>query len=178
MRIPKEVFNLIHSASKDATRYHLGGIHLDFRNAVAVATDGHIMSKVKFPVNGADASYLPVTICADTAHYVLKLKDSIEDTEFDIDGGNFVVKAPGQTATFKLIDGEYPDYDSIHPKESRAEYIIGFNPALLAAISKSLSVTKGKGIKLCISKSNPIAPIRVLIPSDENLSALLMPMRI
>src|SRR5210317_450163 len=89
------------SISNDETRHYLNGIYLhktedDNQNLVAVATDGHRLSKTQIMLE-EDKSFHPAILP--------KIKFIIKDI----------------ILISKVIDGKFPDYERVIPKDTRKE---------------------------------------------------------
>ena len=114
--------------SSEETRYYLNGIYLhqdeenkDFLKAVA--TDGHRLAQVKINLPSGAEGIPSIIIPRKTVNEVRKL---IEDTDGDI-----LVKVSNKKIRFtinnciltsKLIDGSFPDYQRVIPKENKKQF--------------------------------------------------------
>ena len=111
------------SISNDETRHYLNGIYLDKQELknelVAVATDGHRLSKSAIEVKGSDYFH-PVILPKKTVYELLTIidEDSINlkilSTKSKI---KFVYKEI--VLISKVIDGKFPDYEKVIPKDDR-----------------------------------------------------------
>ncbi len=91
------------------------------------------------------------------------------------------ISYPGGTAsTFNLIDAQFPDWRRVIPSE-KGEMAIGVNAKYIAEIGAAIAKATGGrgGADLCMGLyiDTPDAPISITTP-DENLSYVLMPMRL
>lgn len=127
--------------SKEAARYYLNGMYFDTENSAVVATDGHRL--VKQPLDGLPPEWKPAIIHRDTlkAYNILAAKapkgahlifQSCErglwhsasarlagDVEIEILG--------------KAIDGAFPDYQRVLPKDNPSALTLNVATALASA---------------------------------------------
>ena len=156
----------IFSVSLDETRQHLAGVlfESDGTTARMVSTDGHRLSKVARPLPGGPKLAAGVLI---PRKGVIELRRAIETREapsaFGIHDGNFVLKADDVGISVKLIDGQFPPYDQVIPKDNERAFTVsrlGFLDALrrvaLMSSDKTFGVRLGleKG-KLRVESDNP-----------------------
>jgi DNA polymerase III sliding clamp (beta) subunit (PCNA family) len=180
MKLSKEVLNLVHTASKDVVRYHLNGICIDFQSGYAVATDGHALARM--PLYDVPKEYKKrkqAIIDRAAAEYMLKLKGTDFDLmEVDFSDTEISIKYPGREAKFLLIDGKYPEYEAVIPRNDRQEVVFSFDPELLMRLAKAMSQGKrNKGITIAFADGDPLKPARVF-NGTENCLGVLMPMRL
>lgn len=106
-----------HAISTEQTRYYLNGIALQARSGslVAVATDGHRLAKTSLPIDcaGMPDIIIPapmvsamIAACKTTP----PVRVEILDTHIRLTAGDIVV-------TSKLIDGAFPDYERVIPRD-------------------------------------------------------------
>ncbi len=137
--------------STEETRYYLNGIYLhaaegaDGRVLRAVATDGHRLARVEEPVpEGADG--MPGVIIPRKT--VAELRKLIDEDGGDIDVGlsdtRIQFRVGNITLTSKLIDGTFPEYERVIPKDNDKVLRVGVKDfsnavARVAAISNERS---------------------------------------
>jgi DNA polymerase-3 subunit beta len=156
----------IFSVSLDETRQHLSGVlfESDGTTARMVSTDGHRLSKVGRPMAGGPKLATGVLI---PRKGVLELRRAIETREepcqIGVYQGNFVLKADDVIMSVKLVDGQFPPYDQVIPKDndravvvSRAALVDALKRVALMSSDKTWGVRFGleKG-KLRIESDNP-----------------------
>jgi DNA polymerase-3 subunit beta len=156
----------IFSVSLDETRQHLAGVLFESDGATArmVSTDGHRLSKVARPLPGGPKLASGVLI---PRKGVIELRRAIETREapsaIGVHDGNFVLKADDVGISVKLIDGQFPPYDQVIPKDNERAFTVsrlGFLDALrrvaLMSSDKTFGVRLGleKG-KLRVESDNP-----------------------
>src|SRR4051794_25275929 len=128
----------IFSVSLDETRQHLSGVlfESDGTTARMVSTDGHRLSKVGRPMPGGPKLATGVLI---PRKGVLELRRAIETREdaceIGIHQGNFVLKADDVVMSVKLVDGQFPPYDQVIPKDNDRAVIVS-RAALIDALKR------------------------------------------
>ena len=151
--------------SVEETRYYLNGIYLhqnkDEDNLRAVATDGHRLAQVEISLpDGADG--MPsIIVPRKTVGEVRKL---IDDTEGNI---NIIVSSNkikfninNCTLTSKLIDGSFPDYQRVIPKDNTNNMIVSTKEFKDAVDRVStISIEKSRAVKLSLSKNNLVLKV-------------------
>jgi DNA polymerase-3 subunit beta len=104
--------------SSDETRYYLNGLylHADKDTLRTVATDGHrlALAFTDLEVKTAFGVILPKKSVAE----IRKIIDSAKQVRFAISRVKIKVVADQTTIISKLIDGEFPDYDRVLPKNN------------------------------------------------------------
>jgi len=142
--------------STEETRYYLNGIYFhqvkDGGDGLlrAVATDGHRLAQVQFPLpDGADG--LPGVIIPRKA--VLELHKLLEDEGSSVDIALSQTKIRFETGTVvltsKLIDSTFPDYERVIPKDN--DKVLEVDAATFAhAVDRvsTISSEKGRAVKL------------------------------
>ena len=117
----------IFSVSPDETRQHLSGVlfESDGTTARMVSTDGHRLSKVGRATAGRAQAGEGVLI---PRKGVLELRRAIETREapcaIGVYQGNFVLKADDVSLSVKLIDGQFPPYDQVIPKDNDRAVVV------------------------------------------------------
>ena len=196
MKLPQSVFRLIESASTDPVCSSMNGVFIDFPRRVAVATDGHILSRVRLPddLELEDGETVPdfgVNVPNDACKELAKVKDW-DKPWGNGDGPRSITffKSEGQTVmavdmgsasrSYKCEKLDVPDYSQIIPRPERRkdDTVFCFNFELLAKIAKSAKHEvrrKEKHLTFSVGKSG--GPIRVFMNGIEEMDCLLMPIR-
>ena len=146
----------IFSVSLDETRQHLAGVLFESDGATArmVSTDGHRLSKVARPLPGGPKLATGVLI---PRKGIVELRRAIETREapceIGIHEGNFVLKADDVGISVKLIDGQFPPYDQVIPKDNERAFVVS-RLALLDALKRValMSSDKTLGVRLALDK--------------------------
>ncbi len=146
----------IFAVSPDEARYNLSGVFLEAHEpgkARMVATDGHRLSLIDREVPGF-AMEGGVIIPRKGLGELRKLLDHGGEAEVDlvINGQLASLKRGMTEVSMRLVEGEFPDYRGVIPKESKHRIAIQ-REALLAAIKRAeiFSNERYHGVKLSLS---------------------------
>ena len=111
--------------STEETRYYLNGIYIHAADSDgtktlrAVATDGHRLARVEEPLPEGAASMPGVIIPRKTVGEVRKLLDEVSgDVEIALSDTRIQFRVGGVTLTSKLIDGTFPEYERVIPRDN------------------------------------------------------------
>jgi DNA polymerase III subunit beta len=144
------------AVSPDEARYNLSGVYIDSPaagTARMVATDGHRLSLIDREVEGftmVGGAIIPRKGMAE----LRKLLDQAGDAEVQLtlDGALAWIKRGATEVSMRLVEGEFPDYRGVIPKQSRYQIAVGRDP-LLSAIKRAsiFSNERYHGVKLGLS---------------------------
>jgi DNA polymerase-3 subunit beta len=129
-----------YAASKDEGRYNLNSVYLDKE---FVATDGHRMAIIRNEF-GFDNLLVPL----DFVNIILKARNRKDGGEFQVGCSNnvFFLKTRDLILFGRLIDGAFPDYSQVIPKENSRYALIERKP-LIEAIKRIMLMT-GKNYEM------------------------------
>ena len=137
--------------STEETRYYLNGIYFHAAEGAvgpvlrAVATDGHRLARVEMPVPDGATGMPGVIIPRKTIAELRKLLDEESgEVEIGLSDTRIQFKAGSVTLTSKLIDGTFPEYERVIPRDNDKVLRVGkkdFSDAVarVAAISSERS---------------------------------------
>jgi DNA polymerase-3 subunit beta len=144
------------AVSPDEARYNLSGVYIESPEAGKarmVATDGHRLSKIDREVAGftmQGGAIIPRKGMAE----LRKLLDQAGDAEVELalDGSLAWIKRGMTEVSMRLVEGEFPDYRGVIPKQSRYRVAVGRGP-LLSAIKRAaiFSNERYHGVKFGLS---------------------------
>ena len=159
-----DLLNLIDNTkfaiSSEETRYYLNGIFLhvpeDNKNKLrAVATDGHRLAQAEIPIPEGAESIPGIIIPRKAVGEIRKLAEGTEE-KVKIIVSNTKVKFifPNSILTTKLIDGSFPDYQRVIPKENLNKLVVA-NADFSKAVDRvsTVSMEKSRAIKLSLNKN-------------------------
>ncbi len=147
--------------STEETRYYLNGIFLHVAEAEAgamlraVATDGHRLARVQTELPDGAAGMPGVIVPRKTINELRKLLDeAAEDVELSLSETRIQFVVGSVMLTSKLIDGTFPEYDRVIPRDNDKILRVGkkdFSDAVarVAAISQERS----RPVKLSIERN-------------------------
>ena len=146
--------------SSEETRYYLNGIYLHIPDSNrdklrAVATDGHRLAQAEVPVPSGAETMPGIIIPRKAVGEIRKLAEET-DGKVKITVSNTKVKLvfPNSILTAKLIDGSFPDYQRVIPKENLNKLIVSKSDFSKAVDRVStVSMEKSRAIKLSLKES-------------------------
>jgi DNA polymerase-3 subunit beta len=162
LEAPTEVLNAmidrtIFAVSPDEARYNLSGVYLESPEAGRVrmvATDGHRLSFIEREVENFTMTG-GVIIPRKGLAELRKLLDQPTNTpgiELSISGQLASLRRGKTEVSMRLVEGEFPDYRGVIPKESRYQIPIA-RDLLLSAIKRAaiFSNERYHGVKLAFA---------------------------
>jgi DNA polymerase-3 subunit beta len=140
--------------STEETRYYLNGIYLHAAESDgakvlrAVATDGHRLARVEEPLPPGAGSMPGVIIPRKTVNEVRKLLDEVSgDVEIALSDTRIQFKVGTITLTSKLIDGTFPEYERVIPRD---------NDKVLRVGKKDFADAVGRVAAISSERSRPV----------------------
>ena len=147
------------SLSNDETRHYLSGIYIhqteveDKNYLTAVATDSHRMSISKVRLN-KKIEFEPIILPKKTIFQLCSLLDSY-DGDVKISNAKSKIKFEIRNSILisKLIDGKFPNYIQVIPKNNQKKLEINLK-LFLSSVDRvaSVSLDKKDGVKFNLSK--------------------------
>jgi DNA polymerase-3 subunit beta len=143
--------------SSEETRYYLNGIYMHAIAAGsdkmlrAVATDGHRMARADCPAPDGSDGMPGIIVPRKTVTEVQKLLDGAEgDIALEISDTKIRFAIDGVVLLSKLIDGTFPDYDRVTPKDNDKQMSVDRATFATAVdrVSTIASDRGGKAVKL------------------------------
>lgn len=144
------------SMAQQDVRYFLNGMLLEIssEHIRSVATDGHRLAMCTLPQGVAVDGRLQAIVPRKGVLELGRLLGDGEDNVTLYMGSNHLRASSGPfTLTTKLVDGKFPDYEKVVPKET-ARTISGDRDTLKQAFNRAsiLSNEKYRGIRLILDK--------------------------
>ena len=149
------------SVSNDETRHYLSGIYIhqteveDKNYLTAVATDSHRMSISKIRLD-QKIEFEPIILPKKT---IFQLCNLLENFDGDVKISNIKSKIKfelsNSTLISKLIDGKFPNYIQVIPKNNQKKLEVDLKP-FLNSVDKdaSVSLDKKDGVKFDLTKDS------------------------
>ncbi|MDW7645167.1 MAG: DNA polymerase III subunit beta [Desulfuromonadales bacterium] len=152
------------SISNDETKYNLNGIFIknvkinDIKKLRFVSTDGHRLSLIQKEIKINEFPELNKGVIIPKKG-IMELRKIVDDNIDVINIGfidnNAVIKQGKTNLLMRLVDGEFPDYDRVIPKDNNINIEIDVNNLFHALKRISiLASEKSKGIKLSFNENN------------------------
>jgi DNA polymerase-3 subunit beta len=154
--------------STEETRYYLTGIYLhtlvdDGREVLrAVATDGHRMAMADMPAPEGAAGAPGVIIPRKTVQEARRLlDDSGETIDMQVSAQKVRFDFGKAGLTSKVIDGSFPDYTRVIPKDN-TRVLLADNGLFAAAVDRvaTISSEKSRSVKLSVEPGRIILTVR------------------
>ncbi|MCH7820501.1 MAG: DNA polymerase III subunit beta [Proteobacteria bacterium] len=144
------------SMAQQDVRYYLNGMLLEVGGTQlrAVATDGHRLALCEVEIDGASFDEQQVIVPRKGILELQRLMDGKGSLNIELGPNHVRIQLEGIRFTSKLIDGRFPEYDRVIPKESSNE-LRADKAALRGALQRTaiLSNEKYRGIRLIIRNS-------------------------
>lgn len=139
------------AASDDERRPIMTGVLLDFMDdrLVYVASDGRILVRrtdYKVATNEKSSLCLPAKICQLLVRTLLPKESG--DVHLSYDGKHLRIEMELYSLTARLLDGKYPNYNSVIPTSSPYEVVVDKDALLYAA--KRVSLFSNKASRLIL----------------------------
>jgi len=152
----KRLIELTHFAmAHQDVRYYLNGLLLDIGDGVlrAVATDGHRLAIAEMAAETGDTPRQVIVPRKGISELLRLLGSGDEEVTIELGSNAIQVTLPEVRLTSKLIDGKFPDYRRVVPKEEDSDKTVVVDRELLRqSLSRAaiLSNDKYRAIRLCL----------------------------
>ena len=147
------------SMAQQDVRYYLNGMLLETggKHLRAVATDGHRLALSQAEIDGAGMDEQQVIVPRKGVLELQRLMSGDGNLDIELGANHIRTQLEGIRFTSKLIDGRFPEYDRVIPKESSNE-LTADRAALKGALQRTaiLSNEKYRGIRLIIRDSGVV----------------------
>jgi DNA polymerase-3 subunit beta len=147
------------SMAQQDVRYYLNGMLLETggQHLRAVATDGHRLALCEAVIDGASLDEQQVIVPRKGVLELQRLMDGEGALDLELGANHVRIQLDGIRFTSKLIDGRFPEYDRVIPKES-ANQLTADKAGLRGALQRTaiLSNEKYRGIRLIIRDSGVV----------------------
>jgi DNA polymerase-3 subunit beta len=147
------------SMAQQDVRYYLNGMLLETGGKFlrAVATDGHRLALCEAEIEGGNLDEQQVIVPRKGVLELQRLMDGEGDLNIELGPNHVRIQLEGIRFTSKLIDGRFPEYDRVIPKESSNE-LTADKGLFRGALQRTaiLSNEKYRGIRLIIRDSGVV----------------------
>ncbi len=162
--------------SNEETRYYLNGIYLhsllidDEEKLRTVATDGHRLARTQIKAPNGAADIEGIIIPRKTVGEIQKLLDGLDDEiKIELSESKIRFSLDSLTLLSKLIEGTFPDYERVTPKDN--DKIMKVNRQEFAAavdrVSTIASERGGKAVKLIANQGQ----LELIVTNPDHGSA-------
>lgn len=151
--------------STEETRYYLNGIYLHEVAANqmlrAVATDGHRLARAQVPLPEGAKGMPGIIVPRKTVLELVKLIESDEgEVEVALSASKIRFSFGGLTLTSKLIDGTFPDYERVIPRNNDKTLDVD-TKLFSSAVDRvsTISFEKGRAVKLNVGDGRVVLTV-------------------
>ncbi|WP_421789460.1 DNA polymerase III subunit beta [Hyphobacterium sp.] len=146
------------AVSTEETRYYLNGIHLHAaedggrKTLRAVATDGHRLALSECDLPDGAAGMPAVIVPRKTVQEARRLlEDGGESIQVSVSDGKIRFGLGRAVLTSKLIDGSFPDYERVIPRDNQKMMVLE-NKRFAEAVDRvaTISIEKSRSVKLSL----------------------------
>ncbi|HRK30221.1 MAG TPA: DNA polymerase III subunit beta [Tepidisphaeraceae bacterium] len=155
------------AAAKESTRYAFNGVLLVVKNKVLhlIATDGRRLALAKGDPIGVKKNEKELSqpiIPAKALNLLEKLLSDPEETVgVQLTENQIMFSTPNATLTSNLVEGQFPPYDDVLPKESDKK-MTASTADFLSAIKRAslLTTEESKGVRMAFNKKGLVLSSR------------------
>lgn len=105
----------------ESTRYALGGVQIELGELISfAATDSRRLAVATAPGGSASDDPAKPVIPKKAMSLIEKSLSEDEDVQLVVRGNDILVKTPQSTIYSRLVEGRFPNYRDVLPKESKA----------------------------------------------------------
>jgi DNA polymerase-3 subunit beta len=153
--------------STEETRYYLNGIYLHHAKGSAgavlraVATDGHRLALAETDAPKGSSSLKGVIVPRKAVQEARRLLDDAPETvTVEASDAKIVFRIGEATLTSKLIDGSFPDYQRVIPKDNGRILVVP-NAEFAAAVDRvaTVSAERSRSVKLSVSSGKVVLAV-------------------
>ena len=139
------------SMAQQDVRYFLNGMLFEVtpEHVRSVATDGHRLAMCTLPGSATDSRVQAIVPRKGVLELRKLLVDSDEAVTLQLSANHLRVKQGAFTLTSKLVDGKFPDYEKVVPRETQRQ-VVGDRESLRQGFLRAsiLSNEKYRGVRL------------------------------
>lgn len=164
------------AAAKESTRYAFNGVLINVKGKRVsfVASDGRRLAEARGDlVSGkTDKEGRKVIVPVKALSLIDKLLENPEDSVgFQIRENQITVHTSTATLTSNLVEGQFPPYEEVIPKDCDKK-MIAATPEFLSAVRQAalLATEEGKGVRLAFSKKGLVLSSQALGAGESTIN--------
>jgi DNA polymerase-3 subunit beta len=163
-----KLVNMIHrtvfATAREAARYALNGVLWEIRGKEIrlVATDGHRLAVAKGQCKGAkSAGQVSAIVPTKAVNLIERSIDDAETVEIQIGEKDLLVRAGNRVVYSRLVDGHFPKYEDVVPKDSDKKVELK-TAEFLSAVRRAALLTneESRGVKFTFSRTEAVLSSR------------------
>jgi DNA polymerase-3 subunit beta len=152
------------AAAKESTRYAFNGVLLlaKAKKVTLVSTDGRRLAQAKGDLIKGGEKESRAIIPAKALTLIDKLIDDPEEAVgFQVRENQVIVHTPSATLTSSLVEGQFPPYEDVIPKDTDKQ-MTASTADFLSAIRRAalLTTEESKGVRMAFSKKGLVLTSR------------------
>lgn len=168
----------VFAAAREAARYALNGVlwELKGKELALIATDGHRLAISRGQCSSsAGAGLVKAIVPTKAVHLIDRSIDDAESVEVMIGEKELLVRAGGTVIYSRLVDGHFPKYEDVVPRDCDKKASFA-TPALLSAVRRAALLTneESRGVRMSFGRNEAVlssrAPemgeARVTVPAE------------
>lgn len=165
--LAKAIGQVAHAQSSETTRYYLNGIYLHAREGKLglVATDGHRLGLAIIEPSQALPEFAGIIVPREAVPELLRIATEAKQEELTLEISPTRLRCAQGDVEFstKLIDGTFPDYDRVIPRDNDCRFAAG-RVAFTGAVARcaTLGSDETSAVRLSIDKGTAELSRRVL----------------
>jgi DNA polymerase-3 subunit beta len=151
----KDMIDRVYYAITQEQRYYLNGALLLLKDnqMELVSTDGHRLAYTKLAIEGQKVeNEIRTIVSKKTLNELRKFED--ETIEFDLDENNLFFHIRNRTLISRIIEGKFPNYEAVIPKEN--PHVLRISREKITSATRRvslLSTERSRGIKFSIEQN-------------------------
>jgi len=152
------------AAAKESTRYAFNGVLLlaKGKKITLVSTDGRRLAQAKGDlISGGDKESRGIVPCKALTLIDKLIDDPEEAVGFQVRENQIIVHTPSATLTSSLVEGQFPPYEDVIPKDTDKK-MTASTADFLSAIRRAalLTTEESKGVRLQFTKKGLVLTSR------------------
>ena len=153
------------AVSTEESRPILGGVRWELRDGHMrmVATNGHRLARMGVAAESSGASSVDFIVSPTALQQVQRLFESSQTLEVATSGNHLGFRANGIEVYTRLIDGSYPEYEHLIPKDNDKFAIID-KAALVSAVRRMAVVASDQTHRIRMAFESDRVRLNVLTP--------------
>jgi len=164
----RKLVNMIHrtvfATAREAARYALNGVlcEIDGKEIRLVATDGHRLAVARGQCKGGkSAGKVSAIVPTKAVHLIERSIGDAETVEIQLGDKELLARAGNVVVYSRLVDGHFPKYGDVVPKDSDKKVTLA-TADFLSAVRRAALLTneESRGVKMVFGKTGAVLSSR------------------
>ena len=163
--LQKLISHTAFAVSNEESRPILNGVLWELRpdNMRMVATNGHRLSKMDIPINSAGAPSADMIVPPKALEQIRRLFPQDEELEIARGDNHLGFRSPFTAVYTRLIEGPYPNYDQVIPKDNN-RIAIADRQSLISALRRMSVIASDQTHRIRLSFNSALLRFSVQTP--------------